>query len=724
MLLVGWTVFVGVVLLWSLLHQKNGAMEMARMQGRSTFEKDLVYRRWAAGHGGVYVPVTEKTPPNPYLSHIKDRDITTPSGVALTLMNPAYMTRQVHELGAEQYGLKGHITSLNPIRPANLPDAWEKKTLETFSKDITEISSIEEMGGAAHMRVMRPLVTEKACLRCHAEQGYQEGDLRGGISVSVPMAPLWAIARRYTVMLVVGHGLLWLLGVGGIGVGAQRLRHRLSERRRTEEQIRDLARYPDENPNPVLRVGNDGGITYANEASRPLLEQWSCQVGQVISQHWRLIVQAALDSGQSQVTETICEDRAFSLSFAPLADSNYVNVYAFDITDRKDAEESLRTARDELEQRVEERTAELWRYVEALEQSESRLADAQRMAHLGNWDWDIINNTLWWSDEIYRIFGLKPQEFGATYEAFLSCVHPEDREYVEQSVSEALKKHRQYSIEHRIVHRNGTERIVHEQAEVTYDATGKAARMMGAVQDITGRKQVEEELLRYQRQLQAMASALTIAEEQQRRSIAEGLHDQVGQLLTAASMKLEYAEGLPSAPGGGADLAAIRALIQQAIKYTRTLTLELSPPRLYTLGFEAALKWLAEQMDEQYSIHCDFQDDQQPKPMADEVKVLLYRIVRELLHNVVKHAAARRTRICVCRVDENIEISVEDDGIGFDPGEVLSSTEGTGSFGMLNVRERLNYLKGNLEVRSAPGRGTRTIVTAPLTLSAECERKE
>jgi hypothetical protein len=90
--------------------------------------KDVVYRRWNAGHGGIYVPVTDETPPNPYLE-VPERDITTQSGVVLTLMNPAYMTRQVHELGAKAFGIQGHITSLNPIRPANAPDSWEARAL-------------------------------------------------------------------------------------------------------------------------------------------------------------------------------------------------------------------------------------------------------------------------------------------------------------------------------------------------------------------------------------------------------------------------------------------------------------------------------------------------------------------------------------------------------------------------------------------------------------------
>lgn len=127
----------------------------------------------------------------------------------------------------------------------------------------------------------------------------------------------------------------------------------------------------------------------------------------------------------------------------------------------------------------------------ALKRSESSLAKAQKITHIGNWDWDIKDNALFWSDEIYRIFGLKPREFGATYEAFLSYVHPDDRRLVEQAVSQALEKSKDYSIEHRIVLPNGKIRFVHEIGEIKLDRLGKPARMLGTVQDITERRELE-----------------------------------------------------------------------------------------------------------------------------------------------------------------------------------------------------------------------------------------
>jgi PAS domain S-box-containing protein len=145
--------------------------------------------------------------------------------------------------------------------------------------------------------------------------------------------------------------------------------------------------------------------------------------------------------------------------------------------------------------------------LETVHRSEKRLEEAQRLAHLGNWDWDIVNKELRWSSEIYRIFGLQPQEFGATYEAFLSSVHPEDREFVKQSVNEALYEGKPYSIDHRIILPDGAERIVHEQAEVTFDKADKPVRMIGTVQDITEQKIAEDEI-RKSYQLQNVINSL------------------------------------------------------------------------------------------------------------------------------------------------------------------------------------------------------------------------
>jgi hypothetical protein len=229
-----WTVIAAGSLGWNLAQVQISILQAARIQARTAFEKDILFRRWNASHGGVYVTVTPSSRPNPYLKAF-ERDIKTPSGRPLTLVNPAYMTRQVHELGTLESGVIGHITSLKPIRPGNAPDPWEAKALRSFNRGGREVSGVQARGGRDYLRLMRPLITERVCLPCHQAQGYRVGEVRGGISVSVPLAPLTARARHDRLGLIVSHAVLWLLGMLVLGIGVRHLGLRVKERQEAAE---------------------------------------------------------------------------------------------------------------------------------------------------------------------------------------------------------------------------------------------------------------------------------------------------------------------------------------------------------------------------------------------------------------------------------------------------------------------------------------------------------
>ena len=267
-----WTLFIAGLCLWEYRHFKSLAMELALTDTRSTFNKDLAYRRWATRHGGVYVPITLETPPNAFLSHIPERDITTPSGKKLTLMNPAYMTRQVHEMSKEQYGIRGHITSLKPLRPENVPDAWEVKALEKFEAGAKEVSSLELLGNEIYMRMMRPMVTEAGCLKCHAHQGYKVGDIRGGISVSVPWKPYYDLTRGQLYNLFWAFGGAWLIGIVGLWFTQRRMQSSIFLRRQAEEELQEseerYRRLFESNKSVMLLIDPESGsILDANPAS-------------------------------------------------------------------------------------------------------------------------------------------------------------------------------------------------------------------------------------------------------------------------------------------------------------------------------------------------------------------------------------------------------------------------------------------------------------------------
>jgi signal transduction histidine kinase len=205
-----------------------------------------------------------------------------------------------------------------------------------------------------------------------------------------------------------------------------------------------------------------------------------------------------------------------------------------------------------------------------------------------------------------------------------------------------------------------------------------------------------------------------LAEERERRRIAVDLHDHIGQILAISKIKLGELRESAASVGLAKPLKEITQFIEKTIQYTRTLTFELSPPMLYELGFEAAVEWLTEQLTAQHGILCSFKKDGKPKPLADEIRVLLFQAVRELLVNITKHAQAHNVKVSVRRNGNRIRINVEDDGVGFDTSKISSRVEGTDGFGLFNIRERLDYFGGRLEIKSQAGQGTRVSLMAPL----------
>ena len=371
-LAVAWTLVAGGSLAWNLNLIKEHAFAEAKAQATSIYHKDIEYRRWNAGHGGVYVPITEKTQPNPYLSHLPDRDVTTSAGRKLTLMNPAFMTRQVHELMEGRVdGSRGHITSLMPVRPGNKADPWEEVALKKFEEGESEAFSIEKMeDGKKYFRYMHSMVVEQRCLKCHAVQGYQLGDIRGGISVSVPVEKLMAGVQEETIASLLGHGSLWLLGLGAIFVGGRRQVNAELAVRKNEARIRLLL---DSSLEAIYGLDTQGNCTFANPACLKVLgyEDTDEVLGKNMHDlmhhtrsdgspypvHECRIFEAFVKSETTHVDDEVLW-RKDGTSFAaeywshPTYEDDKVTgsvVSFWDITERKRSEEELRLHLDELE---------------------------------------------------------------------------------------------------------------------------------------------------------------------------------------------------------------------------------------------------------------------------------------------------------------------------------------------------------------------------------------
>jgi len=233
-------------------------------------------------------------------------------------------------------------------------------------------------------------------------------------------------------------------------------------------------------------------------------------------------------------------------------------------------------------------------------------------------------------------------------------------------------------------------------------------------QEIAERKRAEERVKAHQRQLRSLGAKLAVAEEQERRRIAAGLHDNVVQTLALAKMKLDGLARRKPAASLAPVLREARDLVAQSIDDTRALLFDLSPVALYELGFEPAVESLLERIQAAHRLATRFRTDNRPKPMTSDGRGVLFRGVREVLQNVVKHAQAQSVGVSVGRDGETVLVEVQDDGVGFDARKALSIHDADKGFGLFDVRERLDYLGGSLTIQSEPGKGTTVVLRVPL----------
>lgn len=400
-----------------------------------------------------------------------------------------------------------------------------------------------------------------------------------------------------------------------------------------------------------------------------------------------------------------------------------------DVTERKKAEKELQKAHDELENRVRQRTADLAKAVEKLEKEIAERKNAeQSLLQAEERFRTIFENTvvgLYRTTPDGRILLANPALVKMMgYESFeeLAKVNLE-KEGLDPSTPRWLfkqrieKEGRVIGLESVWMKKDGSRLFVSESAFAFKDDKGNILYYEGTAQNITKRKEAEEELLGYQKQLRSLASELSLAEERLRRKIAIDLHDNISQNLAISKMKLESAAADPNNPDLAASLGEVANLIGQTIEATRSLTFEMSPPVLYELGFEAAIGWLANQTRQRFGIETEFINDRKHKPLDNDVRIVLFQAVRELLANVVKHSKADRVKISIQAAQGLIRITVEDNGVGFDV-----SRTGTG-FGLFNIRERLDHIGGGIELSSKPGLGTKITLFAPLLKTKNKNRK-
>jgi two-component system CheB/CheR fusion protein len=513
----------------------------------------------------------------------------------------------------------------------------------------------------------------------------------------------------------------------------------ISERKRAEEMTRSAALFPEENPFPVLRAAGDGMLLYANRAAGALLDQWQSRVGTPVPEPVKQSLMSALASNTHQELEIRCGDRDLSFVLVPIVARKYVNFYGRDVTAGKRVERALREAREDLSR-------------------------AQAVGQIGSWRLDVQRNVLTWSDENHRIFGV-PTGTPLTYETFLSIVHPDDRGYVDRMWKAGMAGE-PYNIEHRIVV-DGIVKWVREKAYLEFNEGGELLGGFGITQDINERKQAEEALRDSQAalrkanaeleqkvrertatlaqlvdslqeeveqrqqaeeefrraneqlnaraaQLRALAGELTMAEQRERKRMAQILHDHLQQQLASAKLQVSCLDELD---GEALTLAAtqIEEILGESIRLSRSLTAELSPPILHEAGLAAGLEWLARWMADKHGLKVELGVEKGLPEVAEDVKILLFESTRELLFNAAKHARVGVVQVVLRQIDgKALQVAVSDNGPGFDPANMKAPGESGVGFGLLSIRERLGLIGGRLEIDSAPGNGSRFVLTAPL----------
>ena len=341
---------------------------------------------------------------------------------------------------------------------------------------------------------------------------------------------------------------------------------------------------------------------------------------------------------------------------------------------------------------------------EALRKSEASLVEAQRVAHMGSWDWDIVGNNLSWSDEVYRIFGIPPEQFSATYEAFLEFVHSADLETVKRAVEAALHHQQPYNIEHRIVHRDGTEHTVHEQAQVSFGADRQPLRMVGTVQDVTEHKRAKEKARKLKEEL----------EKRERSRLAALLHDGVGQSLQAVNLGLKMVIGQGEKPVADDILPELVEEVQKTIEQVRDLTDELRPLRLEQMDLAEAIRSHASKIRIRADVKIHIDTDRPTYALlGNRVKENCFLIFQEVLNNAIKHSDAGRIKVRLEVVaDSWLLMEIEDDGCGFSPEQILAQDKG---LGLSIIKERGLRLGGMTEICSQPGKGTTVTIQVPIS---------
>jgi len=359
---------------------------------------------------------------------------------------------------------------------------------------------------------------------------------------------------------------------------------------------------------------------------------------------------------------------------------------------------------------VNDDVTERVRAEEGLRKMERLLVDAERLGQTGSWEQDLVGGQIVNTDANLRLFFGDDRTKGVRLEDYLEAVHPDDRAWVQHRRGQLLDATGSGDIEYRVVWPDGSVHWIFGRATVVRDPSGRPLRVYGTNADVTERKRAEEELARRARQQEALSRQLIEAQEAERRAVARELHDDFGQVLTAIKLNLQRRDR---------DDADSIALVDGAIARMRDLAQDLRPPLLDELGLEASLRWYVEREAKRAGLGFHLALARLAERPPNAVETTCFRVAQEALTNVIRHAQARMVDVELSQANGTLQLTVRDDGQGFDVAAARRRAAQGGSQGLLSMQERVALASGDLDIDSAPGRGTMVRARLPLAAAGD-----
>ena len=753
-----WGLIVACSLLWNIYTHKNSTFRLVNSVGQAFFKEIETTRLWNARHGGVYVPVTERTQPNPYLD-VPNRDLTSTQGLKLTLINPAYMTRQIAEIARNEENFQYHITSLKTIRPQNKADEWEIKALTAFENGSLEY--MEYVEKKLVFRYMAPLLVKKACLKCHAKQGYKTGDIRGGISVTLPaIAYIDAYEKSRNKQIIV-HSVFFLAGVMAfywfirfrdhqlviLNKKHLELKNEIANRVQAEETLKiseEKYRTVIENANEAIVVLQDNQIKYFNSKTtelsgyekdelptKPFFDIVHPEDRDLMVDKYLRRLRGEIVSDMDTFRITGKQGHLIWVEIKPVIihweGTTATLCFIADITDRVLAEAAQRESEEKF-----------------------RLISEQSLLGISIFQDGVYKYV---NDATSQICEFSVEEMmGWQAEEFSKLIHPDDLDFVMSQFRKKQAGENGYitNYTYRGLTKSGKIKWI-EQYSKTISFQGRTADLVTVI-DITERKHAEELIIQSEKMMSVGGLAAGMAHEinnplggilQGTQNIQRRLSPDLKSNLEPAKelgIDLHHLQSYMEIRGITTSLKGIQEsgkkaaqIITNMLQFSRRSESKKVPTHLVEL-MEAVLELAGK--DYNLKKKFDFRSIKVIKEFASDLPLVpcikneIEQVVLNLLNNAAWATANNKDNspsqiiLRISVVSEMAQIEVEDNGPGMDETtrkrifEPFFTTkpvgEGTGLGLSVSYMIITNNHKGTMEVESEPGSGTKFIVRLPL----------